>query len=191
MEIQSRIINRKFYLRNTLKVARDLLGCFLVREYRGKIVRAMITETEAYIGEDDLACHASRGKTPRTEVMYGQPGHAYVYMIYGMYHCLNIVTEKKDFPAAVLIRGVKIISSSPARGEELEEEWELNGPGKLCEFLKIDKKLNKLDLTKGEKLWLEARNPRARLSDIKKSRRIGVDYAKHCREYLWRFSLKL
>lgn len=189
MKKQSQIINRKSYEKNTLEVARDLLGCFLVRQYRGKIWRAMISETEAYLGKDDLACHASRGKTARTEVMYGEPGHAYVYMIYGMYHCLNIVTERVDFPAAVLIRGVKIISSSPAQGEELEERWELNGPGKLCKFLKIDKKLNKLDLTKGKKLWVEPRDPKIRLPKIKKLKRIGIDYAKHCREYLWRFTL--
>lgn len=174
-------LKQSFYKRNTLRVARELLGCFLVHEYRGKTIRAMITETEAYVGEKDLACHASRGRTPRTEVMYGEPGHAYVYLIYGMYHCLNVVTEKKDFPAAVLIRGVKI--------EDVDQK-KTNGPGKLCKFLKIDRKLNQWDLTKGEKLWLEPRNPRAKLLDIKRSKRIGVDYAQHCREYLWRYSLK-
>jgi DNA-3-methyladenine glycosylase len=174
-------IHRKFYICDTLAIAKNLLGCFLVRKYRGKIWRAMITETEAYIGEDDLACHASRGRTPRTETMYGQPGGAYVYMIYGMYHCLNVVTEKKDFPAAVLIRAVEI---------EGIDRKKTNGPGKLCKFLKIDRKLNKWDLTKGKKLWIELRPPRAQLSEVKKSRRVGVDYAKHCREYLWRFSLK-
>lgn len=176
-----KIISRKFYSRNTLKIAQDLLGCFLVREYRGKKIRAMIVETEAYVGEDDLACHASKGKTPRTKVMYGEPGHAYVYMIYGMYHCLNVVTEKKDFPAAVLIRGVKV---------ENNDYKKTNGPGKLCKFLKIDRKLNRWDLTKGKKLWLEKGIPKVRPSDIKKSKRIGVDYAQHCREYLWRFTLK-
>lgn len=194
MKKQSKIINRNFYKRNTLKVAQELLGCFLVRECRGKIWRAMITETEAYYGEDDLACHASRGKTPRTEVMYGHPGHAYVYMIYGMYHCLNIVTEKKDFPAAVLIRGLAYFRGRSAclsgrRSDLLDIN--LNGPGKLCKFLKIDKKLNKWDLTKGKKLWLEhpAQNPAKR--DIVAGRRIGIDYAKHCREYLWRFSIDI
>lgn len=182
--MKSKILPRKFYYRPTLKVARDILGCFIVREYRGKIWRALITETEAYIGEKDLACHASRGRTPRTEVMYGQPGHAYIYMIYGMYHCLNIVTEKKDFPAAVLIRGMRIFSPLP-------EGRELNGPGKLCKFLYIDKKLNGWDLTKGKKLWIEPRNPRAKLLGIKKSKRIGIDYAKHCRKYLWRFSIDI
>jgi len=190
--MQKNIIPRKFYSRPTLKVVQELLGCFLVRKYRGKIWRAMITETEAYIGEKDLACHASRGRTPRTEVMYGQPGHAYIYMIYGMYHCLNIVTEKKDFPAAVLIRGIKFFSPLPeGRCRIATERRELNGPGKLCTFLKIDRKLNRWDLAKGEKLWLEHRDPKIKLPKIQKSKRIGIDYAQHCREYLWRFTLKL
>jgi len=180
------ILPRNFYFRPTLKIAQDLLGCFLVREFRGKIIRVMITETEAYVGEEDLACHASRGRTPRTEVMFGQPGHAYVYMIYGMYHCLNIVTEKKDFPAAVLIRGAIVGDSISNWRSNLH----INGPGKLCKFLHIDKKLNKWDLTKGKKLWLErlAQYPAKR--DIVAGRRIGIDYAQHCREFLWRFTLK-
>jgi DNA-3-methyladenine glycosylase len=177
-----KVIPRKFYFRDTLTIAENLLGCFLVREYRGKIWRAMITETEAYVGEDDLACHAARGRTPRTDVMYGQPGNAYIYMIYGMYHCLNIVTEKKNFPAAVLIRAARI---------ERIDYKKTNGPGKICKFLKIDRKLNRWDLTKGKQLWLESRDPKPRLPKVHKSRRVGIDYAKHCREYLWRFSLKL
>jgi DNA-3-methyladenine glycosylase len=185
-----KVISQSFYSRPTLKVAQELLGCFLVREYRGKIWRAMITETEAYIGEEDLACHASRGRTPRTEVMYDQPGHAYVYMIYGMYHCLNVVTERKGFPAAVLIRGVEIIDNLPLLDKE-RVGVRLNGPGKLCKFLKIDQKLNRWNLAKGEKLWLEHRDPKIKLSKIQKSKRVGIDYAQHCREYLWRFSLKL
>lgn len=150
----------------------------------------MITETEAYHGEDDLACHASRGRTARTEAMYGEPGHAYVYMIYGMYFCLNIVTERKNFPAAVLIRSAKI--------ENIDIK-KTNGPGKLCKFLKIDKKLNKWDLTRGEKLWIEFRDPsgfagsgkarKIQPPKIQKSKRIGVDYAKYCKEYLWRFGI--
>lgn len=175
-----KVLPREFYARDTLKVAREMLGCFLVRVYRGKIWRGMITEVEAYIGEKDLACHASRGRTPRTVVMYGEPGHTYVYMIYGMYFCLNIVTEKKDFPAAVLMRS--IITKNI-------DHKKTNGPGKLCRFLKIDKKLNKWDLTKGKKLWIENRDPKMKLPKIKKSQRIGIDYAKHCKEYLWRFSI--
>ncbi|MCX6762840.1 MAG: DNA-3-methyladenine glycosylase, partial [Candidatus Moranbacteria bacterium] len=173
-----KVLPKEFYSRNTLKVAQGLLGCFLVRKYRGKIWRGMITETEGYAGEDDLASHASRGRTPRTVVMYGEPGRVYVYLIYGMYYNFNVVTEKKDFPAAVLIRGVKI---------EGVPEKETNGPGKLCRFLKIDKRLNKWDMAKGEKLWIEERDPKMKLPKIIKSERIGVDYAKHCKEYLWRF----
>jgi len=185
------ILSRNFYSRNTLKVAQELLGCFLVRKYRRKTIRVMITETEAYRGEDDLASHASRGRTPRTEVMYGEPGHAYVYIIYGMYFCLNVVTEKKDYPAAVLIRGVAVGDSISNWRSNLH----IDGPGKLCRFLKIDKKLNQWDLTRGEKLWIASprmvRLGRKKLNlKIIKSKRIGVDYAKHCKKYLWRFYLK-
>lgn len=177
------ILKHSFYNRNTLKVAKDLLGCFLIRKIGKKIIRAMITETEAYMGEDDLASHASKGRTTRTELMFGRAGHAYVYMIYGVYHCLNIVTEKKDFPAAVLIRAVKI---------ENVDYIKTNGPGKLCKVLKIDRKLNGCDITKGDKLWIEKDKPsfaKATAGKVKKDRRIGIDYAKHCREYLWRFTL--
>ena len=209
------ILKRGFYNRNTLDVAKDLLGCFLIRKIGNKIIKAMITETEAYRGTDDLASHASRGRTPRTELMFGEAGHAYIYMIYGMYHCFNIVTEKKDFPAAVLIRGVKIVNDSPfkkGRGSknrgiyknlkipldppfEKGETIELNGPGKLCKFLKIDRKLNGLDVTKGKKIWIASprlvRLGRKKLirKNIVASKRIGIDYAKHCKEYLWRFTL--
>jgi DNA-3-methyladenine glycosylase len=172
------ILQRKFYQQDTLKVAQDLLGCFLVRKIGNKIIRATITETESYIGEDDLACHASKGRTSRTEIMYGLAGHAYIYMIYGMYHCLNIVTEKKNFPAAVLIRSIKI------DGIDYKKT---NGPGKLCKFLKIDRKLNGIDITKKGKLYIEkpAQNPLA--ADIMMGKRIGIDYARQCRHYLWRF----
>ncbi len=174
------ILKRNFYQKPTVKVAQDLLGCFLVRKIGNKVIKWMITETEAYIGEDDLACHASKGRTPRTEIMYGEAGHAYVYMIYGMYHCLNIVTEKKNFPAAVLIRAIQI---------EGAEHKKTNGPGRLCKVMQIDRRLNKWDMTKGEKLWLES-GIKLKDSDIKKDKRIGIDYAKHCKHYLWRFLLK-
>jgi len=178
---QSKILNKKFYNRNTLKVAQNLLGCFLLRKIGKKIIRGKITETEAYIGEDDLASHASKGRTPRTEIMYGHAGHSYVYMIYGMYHCLNIVTEKKDFPAAILIRAIQI---------EGIEHKKTNGPGKLCRFLNIDRKLNGWNLTKGEKLWMEPSDAKAMAGKkVRKSKRIGIDYARHCKHYLWRFIL--
>lgn len=172
-------LSRSFYDRDTLTVARNLPGCFLVRKIGTKTMRAKIIETEAYVGQDDLACHASKGRTARTETMYGEAGHAYAYMIYGMYHCLNVVTEKKDFPAAVLIRAVEIEDVPHAKTD---------GPGKLCRFLRIDRKMNGWDMTRGEKLWIE-RGQRVPASRIKKSPRLGIDYAKHCREYPWRFSL--
>lgn len=195
----TKIIKRKFYQRDTLHVAQNLLGCFLIRKIGRKIIRGTITETEAYIGEEDLACHASRGRTPRTEIMYGQAGHAYIYMIYGMYHCLNIVTERKNFPAAALIRGVKLIKlpvTFRAKGyrgkkgsDEMGEIEKLDGPGKVCQYFKIDKRLNRCDLTKKEKLWVE-QGVKVKKSKIKKSKRIGIDYAKHCKHYLWRFYLE-
>lgn len=164
------------------------MGCVLVRKIRNKEIRAMITETEAYMGEDDLASHASKGRTPRTELMYGEAGHAYVYMIYGMYHCLNIVTEKRDFPAAVLIRGIEIIGSSTSKRKS--NSLKLNGPGKLCKFLEIDRKLNGRNVTRSEKIWFEKPAQKISKKSIVAGRRIGIDYAKHCKEYLWRFTLK-
>ena len=184
------ILNKKFYQQNTLKVAQNLLGCFLIRKIGNKIIRGMIAETEAYVGEDDLASHASKGRTPRTEIMFGEAGRAYVYMIYGMYHCLNVVTEKKDFPAAVLIRGMKVA------GVDYKKT---NGPGKICKFLKIDRKLNNWDVTREEKLWIASprlvrlgrkKHKKIVRSDIYKDKRIGINYAKHCKEYLWRFYIK-
>jgi DNA-3-methyladenine glycosylase len=180
------IIKRNFYNQNTIKVAKDLLGCFLVREHRGKIIKAIITETEAYRGRRDLASHASRGRTQKTEIMFGHPGHAYIYMIYGMYFMLNVVTEEKDFPAAILIRGIHIIQNSKF---EIQNS-KTNGPGKLTKYLNITKNLNGWDLTKGKKLWIEQlRYPMSKKYKIVKSPRIGIDYARHCRKWKWNFKI--
>jgi DNA-3-methyladenine glycosylase len=111
-------VKRNFYNRDTLKVAQELLGKYLVRKTKQRVKAGKIVETEAYIGQDDDACHASRGKTERTEVMFGKAGCAYIYLIYGMYWCLNIVAERKGFPAAVLIRALEPVEKSkmPLRG---------------------------------------------------------------------------
>lgn len=178
---EKKILTHSFYNKSTLEVAKRLLGCVLVRKIGRTEIRATIVETEAYCGEDDLASHASKGRTPRTELMYGQAGHTYVYMIYGMYHCLNVVTEKKNFPAAVLVRGVSV---------ERVEFGKTNGPGKLCKFLEIDRRLNGHDITAGKKLWIEKGPHKILPEDITANKRIGIDYAKHCKEYLWRFTLK-
>lgn len=171
---------RTFFQKPTLQVAETILGFYLVRKEGGKIIKARITEVEAYIGEDDLACHAKVGKTKRTETMYGEAGHAYVYLIYGMYHCLNIVTEAKDYPAAVLIRAVQ------TEGVPYKET---NGPGKLCRFLKIDKKqFNGHDMVKGEKFWIE-KGKKRKNEKIVTTPRVNIGYAGHCTDYLWRFEL--
>lgn len=174
-------LGRKFFNRNTVVVAQDLLGKYLVRkipstssEQAVKISRAKIVETEAYCGPKDLASHASKGLTPRTKVMFGPPGHAYIYLIYGMYHCLNIVTEKENYPAAVLIRAVDLEGC--------------NGPGKVCRELKIDKKLNGEDICLSKELWLES-GEKVPIRLIQKLKRIGVDYAGKWKNKLWRFSL--
>lgn len=176
------ILTQKFFEKPTLEVAEDLLGKYLARRVGNKIIRGMITEIEAYIGEKDLACHASKGRTKRTEVMYQDAGTLYVYMVYGMYFCLNIVTEKGGFPAAVLVRAIKIDGVDYGR---------TNGPGKLCKILKIDRKLNGLKLGKKSRLWVEDGGVKIKEKDIKKSPRVGVDYAGHCKDYLWRFSVKI
>ncbi len=175
-------ISREFFERPTLKVAKELLGKFLIRRTGGRKIVATITETEAYCGPKDLASHASRGpawpagrRTKRTEVMFGPAGYAYIYLIYGMYYCLNIVTEAEGYPAAVLIRAVGAAGA--------------NGPGKLCRFLKIDETLNGEDLIKSNKLWIEG-GIELKPRQIGRSKRIGVDYAGLYKNKLWRFFVK-
>ncbi|MGD8403208.1 MAG: DNA-3-methyladenine glycosylase [Anaerolineales bacterium] len=150
------LLPRKFYNRPTLNVARELIGARLVRILDGARLVGLITETEAYIGEEDLACHAKSGRTKRTFPMYGPPGHAYVYFTYGNHWMLNVVTEREDFPAAVLIRaiqpieGVKIMSARRNGRDTF-------GPGKLTKAMGITKSENTLDLmVANESLWIEA-----------------------------------
>ncbi len=172
-----KILARQFYNRQTLKVAQDLLGCFLVRKVGNKIIRTKIIETEAYCGPNDLASHASRGRTERNKVMFGGPGVIYVYLVYGMHYMLNIVTEKENYPAAVLIRGAE-----PAAN------YQLTGPAKLTKALKIDKKFNGLPAyIKKHGLWIEARKENLKPLLIKKTPRVGIDYAKDYKNKLWRF----
>ena len=151
--------NKFFNSKNTVRVARGLLGKFLVRRYRGKTNAYMINEVEAYDGFRDKASHAHRGKTERNKIMFGEAGHWYVYFTYGMHWLLNIVTGPKEYPAAILIRGVAGI----------------NGPARLTKALHINKKFDGKKADKKSGLWVEKRGV-AKLK-IKKGPRIGVDYA--------------
>ena len=156
-----KILRTSFFNRSTVIVAEDLLGKFLVRKIEGKEYALMITETEAYDGWKDKASHAHRGQTPRNTPMFGAAGHWYVYFTYGMHFMLNIVTEEKNYPAAVLIRGAG--------------EW--NGPGKLTKALKIDKKLNGKVASRENALWIEDRGIVMKEEEIKQMPRIGISYA--------------
>ena len=154
------ILKREFYNRPALDVARDLLGCRLVRVQNGQRMSGWITETEAYQGEADLGCHASAGKTPRTAVMYGLPGHAYVYFTYGMHWLLNAVTSPEGMPAAVLIRAIQPEAGLEAMAENRPYKarktgW-TDGPAKLTQALGIDGHLNTIDLCSQDgELWIE------------------------------------
>jgi DNA-3-methyladenine glycosylase len=187
------IIQQDFFTRPTLAVARALLGQRLVREIEGQRLSGLIIETEAYVGPDDSASHASRGRTPRTEVMFGPPGRTYVYLVYGMHYMLNVVTEREDFPAAVLIRavapveGIEMMQANRRSGHRANAPNLTNGPARLCQALGIDKSLNNWDVTLGQKLWLEPGEPVPE-TEIAAGPRIGIDYAQpKDRTAPWRF----
>ncbi len=168
-------LNRDFYLQDTLVVAQALLGKHLVHEIDGVRRIGRIVETEAYQGPEDLAAHSARGRTARNAAMFGAPGHAYVYLIYGMWHCVNVVTREAGVPHAVLIRALEPIDNLDAS---------THGPGLLCRAMGIDRRLNGADLL-GDQLWIE---PGARKeSEIVSSPRIGVHYAGHWAQRPWRF----
>ncbi len=154
------ILAREFYNRPALAIARDLLGCRLVRVLDGQRMSGWITETEAYQGEEDMGCHASAGKTPRTAVMYGPPGHAYVYFTYGMHWLLNAVTSQEGVPAAALIRAIQpedgLALMAKNRPYNAGKSGWTDGPAKLTQALTIDGDLNKIDLcSQSENLWIE------------------------------------
>jgi DNA-3-methyladenine glycosylase len=187
------VIKKNFYAQNTLVVARKLLGKILVREIDGKVLSGMITETEAYCGEADSACHAHRGKTPRNAIMYGEAGHAYVYFTYGMHYLINIITGKAGVPHAVLLRAVLPLTGiEEMEGRRKRKGRELtNGPGKLCQAFGIDKSFYGWDLMRGEVLWLEDyKNIPAEA--VIATPRIGIGYAREeDREARWRFLVNM
>ncbi|MEQ1654406.1 MAG: DNA-3-methyladenine glycosylase [Nitrospira sp.] len=178
MKSKPKILPRAYFSRPTVTVARSLVGKYLVRAIEGRILAGRVVEVEAYVGPKDKACHASKGRTQRTDVMFGPAGIAYVYLIYGMYHCLNVVTEREEFPSAILIRAI-----------ELEGEL-IDGPGRLCRALEIDRGLNRADLTEGESLWFEDRGVVLKRGELGSHARIGVDYAGAWAQKPWRFRLR-
>jgi len=150
------IISRDFYNRPTLTVARELIGTRLIRILDGVKLVGLVVETEAYISEKDLACHAKAGLTPRTAPMFGEPGHAYVYFTYGNHWMLNAVTEREGFPAAVLIRAIQPIEGVDVMMERRSGR-DTFGPGKLTQAMGITKSENNADLTgTASGLWIEA-----------------------------------
>ena len=186
--MNERPLSRAFYARDALTVAPALLGKTLLHGETGGV----IVETEAYMGPQDRACHAFGGKrTARTEVLFGEAGHAYVYLIYGMYCCLNVVTGRPEEPQCVLIRalrpslGLEIMAAR--RGGKPEKEL-CRGPGKLCMALDIGRELNRRDMTEGDFVILDG--PDIPEESIGTSPRIGVDYAGEAKDWPWRFFVR-
>lgn len=191
-------LERKFYKRVSIEVSKDLLGKYLVHEYNNIKLISKIVEVEAYMGVIDKAAHSYGGRrTKRTEVMYMEGGYAYIYQIYGMYYCMNVVTSEVDNPQAVLIRavepveGIEIMSKN-RYGIEYEKLSNYqkknitNGPGKLCMAMNISKKLNGEDLCKNRLYILDNKED----FSIVSSKRINIDYAEEARDYLWRFYIE-
>lgn len=186
--ILKKSLPRSFYQHPTLEIAKKLLGKYLCRKWNNLLLIGKIVEVEAYIGEDDPACHATVGKTHRNAIMYGSPGFAYVYFIYGMYYCLNVVTEKVGFPAAILIRAVEPVDGieQMKRFRKTDSVQNLtNGPGKLCQAFHLDRKQNGMDLC-GNILFIKNGE---KISDIniKKSKRVGIKVGV---DHLWRFFIQ-
>jgi len=173
--MSNRRLKREFFDRSAVIVAPELLGKYLVRKLKsGETLSGMITEVEAYVGEKDLGSHAAGGRrTKRTEVMYGAPGHAYVYFTYGMHWLINVVCSKVDDPQAVLIRGLDSVT----------------GPARLTKAFSIDGKFHGEDLIKSKELWLEDRGVKANPKDIRTTPRIGIPYAGKWKDKPLRFLL--
>lgn len=190
---------REFYNRDSLIVAKELLGKVLVHEIDGQKIFGKIVESEAYMGIEDKAAHSYGGKrTPRVEVMYGRPGFSYVFIVYGMYYCFNIVTSEEGNPQAVLIRAVEPIGGLDLMAQnrfkktynqltKSQIKGLTNGPGKLCKAFLIDKNLNGEDLC-GSKLYIE--EGQEENFTIVSSKRVGINYAEEAKDYLWRFYIE-
>lgn len=208
-------LSRSFFNRDTNVVARELLGKKIVRILDNEEkIEAIITETEAYHGFYDKASHASRKKTERNKIMFDKAGLTYVYLIYGMHHCLNFTTMPEGFPAAVLIRAVaqinsksEVLNSKQIQNHKLQIKNKpkdpndlknpnnftpINGPGRVCKTLQIDKSFYGEDLSKSKRIWVEntgERGCKSKKYDIIASKRVGVDYAEESAELLWNYKI--
>ncbi len=185
-----KILSQAFYARPTLTVARELIGRRLVRILDGLRLAGIITEAEAYVGEEDLGCHARSGKTKRNAVMYGRPGHAYVYFTYGMHWMLNAVTEREGFPAAVLIRAMEVVEGADVISARRKGR-DTHGPAKLTQALGIDATLNGASLCDPlSGLWIEEGTPAAD-SDIITAPRVGLyTVPEPWKSVPWRFQMR-
>ena len=202
-------LSRNFYRRDTVETAKNLLGRYLVRILSGEALVCRITETEAYVGRCDKACHAYQyRRTERTDPLFGEPGHAYIYLIYGLYSCLNFVTEPEGEPAAVLIRagepvtGIDTIrqlrfGANADRLSAYQQRNFMNGPGKLCKGLSLTRDQNRMDLTGNELFVCDSPEdigfscpPVSKREILRAGPRIGVDYAEEARDFPWRFRLE-
>ena len=189
----TRALPKKFYLQDTVEIARALLGCILWRRIDEEMVAVRIVETEAYLGANDLASHARKGlRSERNKSMYLEGGHAYVYFTYGMHYCLNVVTSEQDIAEAVLLRAAEPLHGIEAirrnRPNAKREFDLLNGPAKLCEALDINKDLDGASL-RGPDLILTAADRQVDPADISITSRIGVDYAGEAAKWPLRFFL--
>jgi DNA-3-methyladenine glycosylase len=176
-------LNRSFYDRPTLDVARDLLGKHVVYMTTEGRLSGRIVEVEAYVGQDDPACHASRGRTRRNAVMFGPPGFGYIYFVYGMYHCMNVVTEREGFPAAVLLRAAEPVdglATMPNTSPKQNRAKLLSGPGKLCRAFGLTTGQSGLDLT-GKVLWVE--DHAESVANVVAAKRVGIRVGT---DLLWR-----
>ena len=192
-------LSREFYNRDSIIVAKELLGKVLVHEIEGQKISARIVETEAYMGVVDKAAHSYNGKrTPRVEVMYGDPGYSYVFMIYGLHCCFNVVVNEKEIPQAILVRAVEPIHgmewmAQKRFGKTYEQLTKsqrkslTNGPGKLCGALSIDRNLNGLDLC-DDVVYIE--EGESEVFNIVTTKRIGIDYAGEAKDFPWRFYIE-
>jgi len=191
-------LKRDFYIRDSLIVAQELLGKYIIRKTATKKIIGKIVETEAYLGPKDKASHAYLGKkTNRNKIEYFEGGYIYIYLVYGMYWQLNITTYLKDKPECVLIRAVEPTSIlnekkiKDFRNLDPETKNLTNGPGKVCKYFKLDRSFYGEDLTISKRIWLEDWDGKILKNEIQKSRRIGIDYAgKYWSKRLWRFYLK-